>query len=79
MSRYSIQGPHYPFAISPLTGADPGFEKGRGVETWDKIFWHISANLGEFLMKLAQKWMGVRPPVDPPLIKYKRIDFVIRY
>ena len=79
MSRYSIQGPHYPFAISPLTGADPGFEKG-GI--WGKIFWHILPNLGGFLMKLAQKGVGVRPlrpPLDPPLIEYKRKDLVIRY
>ena len=59
MSRYSIQGPHSHYAISPFTGADPGFEKGRGVEIWEKIFWHFSANLGEFLMKLAQKGVGV--------------------
>ena len=62
MSRYSIQSPHYPFAISPLTGADPIFGKGGGVEICGKIFWHISANLGEFLMELAQKEVGVRPP-----------------
>ena len=55
------------------------FKRG-GVEIWGKIFWHISANLGEFLMELAQKGMGVPPtPLDPPLIEYERIDFVIRY
>ena len=62
MSRYSTQGPPYPFAISPLTGADPGFEKG-GI--CGKIFWHILVNLGGFLMKLAQKGVGVHPLHSP--------------
>ena len=62
MSRYNTQDPPYSFAISPLTGADPGFEKG-GI--WGKILLHIIANLGGFLMKLAQKGVGVRP-LHPP-------------
>ena len=47
-----------------------------------KIFKYISANLRGFLMKLAQKGVGVRPlrpPLDPPPIEYKIKDLVIRY
>ena len=36
-----------------------------GSET--NFFWHILANLGDFLKHLAQKGVGVRPPLDQRL------------
>ena len=44
-----------------------------------RVFRHIQANLGDFLKNLAQKRVGVRPPLDPRLLSIITISIIQQF
>ena len=62
MSRYSIQGPPYPFAILPLTGADSGFEIGGRGDLGQDFLAYFGQFMGLF-NEIGTKRGGRAPPL----------------